>query len=92
MSDAPLHPYTRSLRDAVPVADPELEALREVTTLRGELPDAVDPPAGCPFHTRCPHAEDRCRTDVPDLREVVAKHHAACHFRRTVYLGDTVSR
>ncbi len=92
VSDAPLHPYTRSLRDAVPVADPEVEALREVTTLRGELPDAVDPPAGCLFHTRCPHAEDRCRADVPDLREVVAKHRAACHFSERLYLGDTVSR
>ena len=88
VSDAPLHPYTRSLRDAVPVADPEVEALREVTTLRGELPDAVDPPAGCPFHTRCPHVEDRCRTEVPDLREIVAEHRAACHFSERLYPDD----
>jgi oligopeptide/dipeptide ABC transporter ATP-binding protein len=85
VSDAPLHPYTRSLRDAVPVPDPEVEASRAVTPLRGEVPDAVHPPAGCPFHTRCPHVEQRCRAEVPALREIVEAHRAACHFSERLY-------
>ncbi len=85
VSDAPLHPYTRSLRDAVPVPDPELESQRLVTTLRGEVPDALNPPAGCRFNPRCPHAEDRCETEVPPLREITQRHEAACHFSEQLY-------
>jgi oligopeptide transport system ATP-binding protein len=85
VSDAPLHPYTRSLRDAVPVPDPDVEAARAVDPLRGEVPDAVHPPGGCPFHTRCPHVEELCRADVPALREVVPAHRAACHFSERLY-------
>jgi peptide/nickel transport system ATP-binding protein len=85
VSDSPLHPYTRSLRDAVPVPDPDVEAAREVAVLRGEVPDAVHPPAGCPFHTRCPHVQEQCRSEVPPLREVVRSHRAACHFTERLY-------
>ncbi len=85
VSDAPLHPYTTSLRDAVPVADPELEAQREVSPVRGEVPDAVNPPAACRFHPRCPFAEDRCRGEVPLLREITVGHQAACHFSERLY-------
>jgi oligopeptide/dipeptide ABC transporter ATP-binding protein len=85
VSDAPLHPYTRSLRDAVPVPDPHVETAREAAVLRGEVPDAMHPPAGCPFHTRCPHEEDRCRGEVPALREVVPSHLSACHFSERLY-------
>jgi oligopeptide/dipeptide ABC transporter ATP-binding protein len=85
VSDAPLHPYTRSLRDAVPVPDPDVESAREVVALGGEVPDAVHPPGGCPFHTRCPHVEERCRAEVPALREVVPAHRAACHFSELLY-------
>ncbi len=85
VSDAPLHPYTRSLRDAVPVPDPEVEASRTVTTLRGEVPDAVNPPSGCAFHPRCPHAQDRCVSEEPLLRDVVPSHQAACHFSEQLY-------
>jgi oligopeptide transport system ATP-binding protein len=90
VSDAPLHPYTRSLRDAVPVPDPDVEAERARTALAGEVPDAMHPPAGCLFHTRCPHVEDRCRGEVPALREVVgrpdsASHLSACHFSERLY-------
>ena len=85
VSDAPLHPYTRSLRDAVPVPDPDVEAARQVAALRGEVPDAMHPPAGCPFHSRCPHVEERCRSEVPALREVVPGHRAACQFSELLY-------
>ena len=85
MSDAPLHPYTRALRDAVPVPDPAVEAAREISALRGEVPDAVHPPSGCPFHPRCPHAQDRCATEVPALRPTAPDHLAACHFSEQLY-------
>jgi oligopeptide/dipeptide ABC transporter ATP-binding protein len=68
MSDDPLHPYTRSLHDAVPVADPTVESGRSGRTLTGEVPDPAAPPPGCRFHPRCPIAEDRCRTTEPPLR------------------------
>ncbi|HYH33952.1 MAG TPA: ABC transporter ATP-binding protein, partial [Nocardioides sp.] len=85
VSDEPMHPYTRALRDAVPLPDPALEATREVRTLPGEVPDAAHPPPGCPFHPRCPHARDVCRTETPALRTTAAAHRAACHFSEELY-------
>ncbi|MPZ96748.1 MAG: ATP-binding cassette domain-containing protein [Propionibacteriales bacterium] len=85
LSDDPLHPYTRSLRDAVPVPDPELEAQRQVVELGGEVPDAINPPAGCLFHTRCPYVEDRCRVETPTLRELAPRHQVACHFSERLF-------
>jgi oligopeptide/dipeptide ABC transporter ATP-binding protein len=76
--DDPLHPYTRALLAAVPIPDPELEARRDHTVLRGEVPSPLRPPSGCVFHPRCPIAIDRCRTEVPELREVKPGHWAAC--------------
>ncbi|HEY3501538.1 MAG TPA: ABC transporter ATP-binding protein [Actinocatenispora sp.] len=67
VSDEPLHPYTRSLHDAVPVADPAVESGRTRRTLTGEVPDPAAPPPGCRFHPRCPLAEDTCRTTEPLL-------------------------
>jgi oligopeptide/dipeptide ABC transporter ATP-binding protein len=77
--DEPLHPYTRALLSAVPIPDPELELRRERMVLRGEVPSALAPPPGCVFHPRCPIAIDRCRVDVPQLREIKPGHWAACH-------------
>jgi oligopeptide transport system ATP-binding protein len=74
----PLHPYTRALLSAVPIPDPEVEARREHSVLRGEVPSPLNPPSGCVFHPRCPVAVDRCRVEVPELREVKAGHWAAC--------------
>jgi oligopeptide transport system ATP-binding protein len=76
--DDPKHPYTKALLSAVPIPDPEIEARREHIVLGGEVPSPLKPPSGCVFHPRCPIAIDRCRTEVPDLREVTPRHRAAC--------------
>lgn len=76
-----LHPYTRALLSAIPVADLDRKSDRIV--LEGDVPSPVNPPSGCPFHPRCPNAQAVCRTDVPQLKAydtgTGAKHHAACH-------------
>jgi len=75
----PMHPYTRALLSAVPIPDPGLEATRERTVLRGEVPSPLNPPPGCVFHPRCPIAVDRCSAEIPLLREIRPGHWAACH-------------
>ena len=72
----PNHPYTRALLDEVSRIDLRH---REFEPIRGEIPSPLDPPRGCNFHPRCPHAMARCRTEAPRLREVVAGHRSACH-------------
>jgi oligopeptide transport system ATP-binding protein len=76
--DEHLHPYTQALLAAVPVPDPEVEAGREHRVVQGEVPSPINPPPGCVFHPRCPLATDRCRTEVPALREVKPGHWVAC--------------
>jgi peptide/nickel transport system ATP-binding protein/oligopeptide transport system ATP-binding protein len=71
----PRHPYTRALLSAIPVPAPGLT--RERIILHGEMPSALNPPAGCAFHTRCPVAIERCRTVRPEL--VGNEHATACH-------------
>jgi oligopeptide transport system ATP-binding protein len=73
----PKHPYTQALISAVPVVDPVSKRQRII--LPGDVPSPIHPPAGCPFHPRCPLAEERCRSVVPALREVTPAHGAACH-------------
>ena len=75
----PLHPYTRALLAAVPIPDPELEATRPRTIVSGEVPSVTNPPDGCRFHTRCPLAMDRCRTEDPALRDLGKGRAVACH-------------
>jgi len=72
----PHHPYTRALLDAVPVPDPDQRRTREV--VRGEIPSAIQPPAGCHFHPRCPFAMPKCREARPPLKELAPGHLSAC--------------
>ena len=78
---APKHPYTQALISAVPEINPETKRRRII--LSGDVPSPIHPPKGCPFHPRCPVAEDTCKTAVPDFAEVEKKHFAACHFARS---------
>jgi oligopeptide transport system ATP-binding protein len=73
------HPYTKALLSSVPLPRPKAGSERERMVLSGELPSPTDPPAGCPFSTRCPRVEPRCREREPELHEVVSHHEAACH-------------
>lgn len=72
----PRHPYTKALLSAVPV--PEVGVKRERIILTGDVPSPANPPAGCAFHTRCPVAVERCRTQTPRLRSVESGHTVAC--------------
>src|SRR5262249_15040972 len=74
---APRHPYSRALLSAIPVPKPQAKRSRIV--LEGEMPSALNPPSGCRFHTRCPYAIERCRTEVPLLVADGAGHATACH-------------
>jgi len=76
---SPQHPYTVALLSAVPVPDPKIARNRII--LSGDVPSPLNPPAGCRFHTRCPYAFDRCRIEVPAMKEVAPGHFAACHLR-----------
>jgi oligopeptide/dipeptide ABC transporter ATP-binding protein len=76
----PQHPYTKALLAAAPIANPKIARMRQRTVLQGELPSPLNPPAGCPFHSRCPIAQDRCRSERPELRPVSNGAQAACHF------------
>jgi peptide/nickel transport system ATP-binding protein len=74
---SPQHPYTYALLSAVPVPEPGKARTRVV--LKGDVPSPINPPSGCRFHTRCPFAFDRCRSEEPELRQVAPGQEAACH-------------
>ena len=76
----PMHPYTRALFSAIPVPDPDHKQQRQVLT--GNIPSPADPPSGCKFHPRCPHAMEVCRVEFPGWREVEPGHFCACHLYR----------
>ena len=73
----PLHPYTKALFCAIPIPDPTIR--RERIVLQGSIPSPANPPKGCKFHTRCPYATERCKTEAPQQREVEPGHYVVCH-------------
>jgi oligopeptide/dipeptide ABC transporter ATP-binding protein len=79
---SPRHPYTRALISAIPVPNPRKH--RDRIILQGDVPSPINPPSGCPFHTRCPHVQERCRIEKPALRTVATtagvEQQVACHF------------
>ncbi len=86
---SPRHPYTEALLSAVPLTDPHTRKVRIV--LPGELPNPSDPPSGCRFHTRCSHARDTCKTDVPSWNEISPGHWVACHYAESLSLNGIVT-
>ncbi len=84
----PQHPYTKALLSAIPVPDPD--AKKERIVLKGDVPSPIDPPTGCRFHTRCPFATDKCKTEEPVLRTsdlMKEGHEAACHYMEAISKG-----
>ena len=75
----PLHPYTRALISAAPIPNPKADRSRERILLKGEIPSPIHPPEGCNFCTRCPFADERCRSEEPEFRDVGNHHFVACH-------------
>lgn len=76
--EKPLHPYTKALLSAIPVADPDLQRSKKRIELEGDVPSPIDPKPGCRFVDRCPYAEERCRKSIPKLEEVLPGHFVAC--------------
>src|SRR6185369_12057983 len=86
---SPRHPYSRALLSAIPLPKPRAKRSRIV--LEGEMPSALNPPAGCRFHTRCPYIIDRCRIEVPQLLTDGAGHATACHRTAVLPPPETVT-
>ena len=77
---SPNHPYTKALLNEVPRLDARR---RDFAPVAGEIPSPIDPPSGCHFHPRCPHATERCRNEVPVLKAVAPGRVSACHLNDT---------
>ncbi|WP_124065883.1 ABC transporter ATP-binding protein [Clostridium sp. E02] len=80
----PLHPYTRALLSAIPVADPKLAAQSNRVMLKGELPSPMDVPSGCHFHTRCLYKREDCSKNIPKLTEITPGHFVACPYAQEI--------
>lgn len=74
-----MHPYTRSLISAIPIADPKVARASKRIILSGDVPSPVNPPSGCPFRTRCPYADELCASQAPEFKEEIPGHYVACH-------------
>ena len=77
--DNMLHPYTKSLISAVPVADPNQARQNKRIVLQGDVPSPIDPPPGCPFRARCAYAKEICGREKPELKKINDDHMVACH-------------
>src|SRR5262249_6196646 len=86
----PRHPYTQALLSAIPTPDPTRRTKRII--LAGDVPTAMAPPQGCRFHTRCLHAQARCRREMPLLQPAGPGHQVACHIHAIVPALDVVAR
>ena len=73
----PCHPYTKALMSAIPV--PDVDCKKQKIILQGDIPTPINPPKGCPFHTRCPNAQPRCAEEKPPMTAVSGHHQVACH-------------
>ena len=80
--DRPKHPYTQALLSAVPSANEDVEPEKRIV-LEGDIPSPIDPPKGCVFHTRCKYATEKCRTELPKMREIDGRM-VACHIAETM--------
>ena len=82
--EKPLHPYTEALMSSVPRPDPRMQ--KERIIMEGDVADPGNPPPGCLFHPRCRYVQERCKVEVPELREIKPDHFAACHFAEVLDL------
>jgi len=86
----PKHPYTEALLSAVPKNDPDVKMNRIL--LPGEVANPADLPSGCAFHPRCTYAQEKCRVEQPERREVAPEHFSACHFAEELELSGVVEQ
>lgn len=72
------HPYTEALLSAIPTTDVKEQV--EIKVLEGDIPSPIFPPTGCKFHTRCKYCQDKCKEELPEIKEITPGHFVACHF------------